>query len=74
MMKLADMLGLGSSEETLEGSSPSIRNMLYAFVKTTFLLLTLILEILNSIEEFIKVSDNFLFGVFINSFAGKNAT
>ena len=27
-MKLADMLGLGSSEETLEGSSPSIRNVL----------------------------------------------
>ncbi len=49
MMKLADMLGLGSSEETLEGSSPSIRNMLYALVKTIFLLLTLILEILKSI-------------------------
>lgn len=30
-MKLADMLDLGSSEETLEGSSPSIRNMIYLF-------------------------------------------
>lgn len=28
MMKLADMLDLGSSEETLEGSSPSIRSSL----------------------------------------------
>ena len=28
MMKLADMLGLGSSEETLEGSSPSIRKFI----------------------------------------------
>lgn len=39
MMKLADMLGLGSSEETLEGSSPSIRNMLeyfYVFLKQYF--------------------------------------
>ena len=33
MMKLADMLGLGSSEETLEGSSPSIRKL---FLKQHF--------------------------------------
>lgn len=31
MMKLADMLGLGSSEETLEGSSPSIRKIFFIF-------------------------------------------
>lgn len=29
MMKLADMLGLGSSEETLEGSNPSIRKLCF---------------------------------------------
>ena len=46
MMELADMLDLGSSEETLEGSSPSIRKIayvfIYAFVNTRFLLLTFI--------------------------------
>jgi hypothetical protein len=57
MMKLADMLGLGSSEETLEGSSPSIRNKFhYALVIITFFLLKFILKILKFIEEFVYIS------------------
>ena len=45
----------------------------YAFLKTTFLLLTVIFSILKYIEELTKLSDNFLLGIFINSFVGKKA-
>ena len=39
MMKLVDMLGLGSSEETLEGSSPSIRsNSTFLYIFSTLFL------------------------------------
>jgi hypothetical protein len=56
MMKLVDMLGLGSSEETLEGSSPSIRNIFYyPFFKIILFLLIFIFSILKFIEVLINL-------------------
>ena len=49
MMKLVDMLGLGSSEETLEGSSPSIL-ILDLFYKINLIFYCVVKSVCNYIQ------------------------